>query len=252
MMQLLRIEKALRALTHPVWRAALVRGVLASTEHRRALSPLAVRTVFDIGANRGQFVLLCRVLFPRAHIHAFEPLAAPAQTLRRLFADDALVSVHRVAIDPAVGRQVMHVSGRDDSSSLLRIGAGQVRHFPGTDAVATEEVETRRLSDCVALADASAPALLKIDVQGNEIRTIDACSELLATVEFVYVEASFEQLYVGQPLASEVVCRLARDGFQLRSVENVWHGPSGWAVQADLLFRRESPGGPGTSGTGAP
>ena len=63
----------------------------------------------------------------------------------------------------------MHVSAREDSSSLLPVGEGQVSAFPGTDEVGTTNVEVRTLDSVMANRDLEKPALLKVDVQGFEL-----------------------------------------------------------------------------------
>jgi hypothetical protein len=61
---------------------------------------------------------------------------------------------------------------------------------------------------------------------------------VLNRVEFVYVECSFVELYVGQAMAGEVVTWLQKRGFALTGIGSLTQGPSGVGVQADLLFRR--------------
>ena len=74
-----KLVKASRLLGSTKFRLGLQHGVAAAIEHRRAMGQLNVRTVVDIGANIGQFSLLCRVLYPAAQIYAFEPQDEPAQ-----------------------------------------------------------------------------------------------------------------------------------------------------------------------------
>lgn len=236
-----RARKLALALRHPLWRKALVRRrVLASGEHLATLSGLAVGTVIDIGANRGQFALLSRALFPDATIHAFEPLPRPAEVLRRVFGGDARVIVHEVAIDSDTGTRVMHVSARDDSSSLLPIGGRQVAIHPETAEAGRTTVRTSTLGHALEGTDLVPPVLLKIDVQGNELRTLQACRERLREVSHVLIEASFEELYVGQALADEVLGELRSTGFVLRAVDGISRDRTRRPVQADFLFSRLS------------
>jgi len=69
----------------------------------------------------------------------------------------------------------MHISQRDDSSSLLPITEAQNTLFPGTSEVSTQDVQVAPLNDFVAPQDLRPPALLKIDVQGYELAVLNGC-----------------------------------------------------------------------------
>ena len=176
-----RLVKLLRLLGDPVFRRGLRFGVGAAIEHRAVVSPMALETVVDVGANAGQFSLLARALHPRARIVAFEPLARAAARYRRVFARDPGTMLHETAVAPRPGAATLHLSASPDSSSLLPITQRQSALFPGTEAVGTVQVEAGPLDAFVTRADLAPPALLKIDVQGFELEVLRAslsCSRL--------------------------------------------------------------------------
>ena len=235
-----KFVKAFKLFYHPPFRRGLLHGVGASIEHRQILFPLFPVTVVDIGANIGQFSLLARALFPKARIHAFEPLGLPAARFAKLFAGDAQVTLHHCAIGPEESSSAMNISGAIDSSSLLPITDAQANFAPGTGAVGVEQVTVRRLDSILKPADIAAPALLKLDVQGFELPALQGCGDLLNLFSWVYVEVSFVELYGGQALASEIVEFLQSRGFVLAGVANPSFLDDGTCVQADFLFRSGS------------
>ena len=236
-----RAKKLMDILIRPRLAIVLLHlGVTASVEHTKALHDLKSKTVVDIGANRGQFSLLARELFPEARIIAFEPLPGPAATFQRVFANDSRVRVHNIAIGPESTHTTIHVSARDDSSSLLPITETQSRIFPGTQETGTTAVEVRRLDEVLKPDEITAPALLKLDVQGYELEALRGCEALLQNFAYVYAECSFMELYKGQALADEVIAWLRERGFALSGVYNMAYDKSGKAVQADFLFQRRS------------
>ncbi len=163
-----RAKKILSALTSPGQTRALLRyRVLAGNEHREVLTP-QIRSVVDIGANRGQFALAVRAHLPEARIVSFEPLAGPAATYRAIFADDELTQLHACAVGAQHQRRKMHVAARDDSSSLLPVSEAQSANYPGTQTIALTEVEVIPLEHAVAPGSLPRPSMLKIDVQGSE------------------------------------------------------------------------------------
>lgn len=227
----------------PLWRRALLRHrVAAGIEHRVVLQRVGVvHTVVDIGSNRGQFALTARLCFPSAHIVSFEPLPGPAALYRSVFANDSHVTLHEAAVGLQAGEATIHISRRDDSSSLLSIGAAQNAMFPGTAEATTATIEVGPLSAYLAAEAIETPALLKLDVQGFELQALAGCEDRLDRFDWVYAECSFVELYEGQAFADEVIAWLRERGFMLVGVYNMNYDREGWAIQADFLFRCRKP-----------
>ena len=213
-------------------------GVGAGIEHLAVLKQLSCQTVIDIGANRGQFALAVRYVYPFANIISFEPLPKPAALFRRIFSKDNAVILYNAAIGPKSEQREMHVSARDDSSSLLPISSLQEEIFPGTSEVETAEVHVAPLDSFVDEADINSPALLKIDVQGYELDALQGCESLLSKFEYVYCECSFVELYSGQKLAADVIDWLSNREFRISGMYNPAYDRDGKVIQADFLFRR--------------
>jgi FkbM family methyltransferase len=221
------------------YRAALLRHRVAATvEHGEALGELTLRTIVDVGANRGQFTLFALHTFPEAKIVSLEPLAAPAACFRRVFAKERRVALHHAALGPETGQSTMHVSRHDDSSSLLPITAKQRQLFRGTGEVRTETVRTGPLSEFLDGSSIEEPALLKVDVQGYELEALRACGDLLDKFAYVYAEASFIELYEGQVLADDLVAWLRERGYELVRSYGASSDQHGRKIQADMLFKR--------------
>jgi FkbM family methyltransferase len=235
------LTKIVRVLTIPQYLGAALRTrVAASTEHDGILRGLGLDTVVDIGASRGQFALCIRRLYPIAQIFSFEPLANPARAYRLNFGDDPRAHFFNKAIGPMTGSSAMHVSRWDVSSSLLPFAQAQHDNFPFTEEFAQELVSTSPLSSCLDASSIAGCALLKLDVQGFELQALEGCSDVLCRFKYVYVEASFVELYVGQALATDVIKYLLGRGFALMCVANLSYGRARRPIQADFLFCNES------------
>ena len=222
----------------PAYWRALRHGVAAAVEHDAAALDHAYRTVVDVGANRGQFLLVAARRFPAARLIAFEPLAGPREVLRRAVPRRRPVRLFDLALADRPGTATFHVSRADDSSSLLPIAATQVEAFPGTDEVAQVTVKTARLDEVLSAGDLTEPVLLKIDVQGGELGVLRGATGILPSITTVLVECSFRELYEGQPTADAVIRFLHERDFDLSSVGSVTTAADGRAVQADLVFER--------------
>ncbi len=233
-----RSRKLALVLRRPAYWKGLRHGVAAAVEHEGAALDHPYRTVVDVGANRGQFLLVAARRFPAAALIAFEPLAGPRDVLRRAVPRRRPVRLFEMALSDRAGTATFHVSRADDSSSLLPIAPVQVSTFPGTDEVAQLPVRTARLDGELSPADLEPPVLLKIDVQGGELEVLEGATGLLPGIDTILVECSFAELYAGQPRADAVVRFLAGHRFGLHSVGPVTTDRHGRPVQADLVFER--------------
>ena len=233
-----RVTKLFNILLDLYFFSALMKGTAAGTEHGGLLQSLGCRHVVDIGANCGQFALISRKCFPDARIDSFEPLAEPADRFESVFARDGNVHLHRLAIGGMMGEAAIHVSKRDDSSSLLPITEKQTLLFPGTEERETRTICIAPLESVLTELDIYKPAMLKLDVQGYELEALRGCESVLSCFSYVYCECSFVELYAGQSLAHEVIDYLHQHGFKLSGVYNVNHDKHGVAVQADFLFTK--------------
>jgi len=234
-----RIKKGCRILSSPRLALAFFKhGVFAGTEHFPILSS-NLRTIIDIGANKGQFALACRERAPFARIISFEPLKAPAKIFKALFINDAKVHLNEVAIGSRIQRSFIHVSAHDDSSSLLPIGANQVALYPGTQEKESIEIDVAPLSSYLMPGDIESPAMLKLDVQGFEMEVLKGCESIIEKFDFIYCECSFIELYSGQRLAYEIIEWLHQRQFKFIGIFNVSYDVKGQSIQADFLFKQE-------------
>jgi len=215
--------------------------VAASVEHTDAFKYIRetgkIKTIVDIGANRGQFALISRYFFPQVRIFSFEPLPEQAETFRSVFASDANVILYNSAIGEEQGTVEIPLSANDHSSSLLPIGEAQTCIFPGTEEMGTQQVKVTTLKTILRAEEIESPSLLKLDVQGFELKTLRGCETLLHRFNYVYCECSFVEFCSGQALAYEVIDWLQKRSFFLVGIYNVhYYTRNGQAVQADFLF----------------
>ena len=233
----LRLEKLAIALAHPVCWRGIANGVAATIEHLPILRGLKIDGVIDVGANRGQFTLACRLALPAVPVVAFEPIPTEAATFRRVHGWSPLVRLIEAAAGERQGTAVLHLSKSADSSSLLPIGRRQVEFFGDTVEIGTINVPVQRLDDNVVGWFGRTRQLLKLDVQGFELSVLRGAVETLKRCAYVYAECSEVALYDGQALRTEVEGFLKTQGFigQGRFNEQ-WH--AGQLIQADYLFRR--------------
>jgi FkbM family methyltransferase len=202
------------------------------------LRSLAPDMVLDVGANRGQFTLMVRLLYPTMPIRAYEPLHDAVVEFERIHGRKSGIELYELALGDRTGSARLHVSGQSDSSSLLPIGELQARFFPNTTEVGIENVKVTTLDSLPVHWQTARRALLKLDVQGFELNVLRGATAALRHCAFVYAECSEVPLYTGQALRMEVEGFLQLQGFSVRGRFN----PSfvgGQLIQADYLFGRD-------------
>lgn len=236
-----KLMKIFHIVIRPRYINALIKcGVAPVYEHEKLLKYLNCDSIVDVGANRGQFALVARECLPNAMIYSFEPLPAPFHKIKCLFSDDNKVKIFHCAIGQSQKNMTMHVSKSDDSSSLYPISRTQSILYPGTEEKETVQIALEKLNNFIKAEDLQGRSLLKIDVQGYELEVMKGSEEILCDFSYVYVECSFIELYIGQPLLYEIIKYMSDKGFGVYGAYNLNYDSSGVCVQGDFLFKNLS------------
>ena len=233
-----RLIKGLKVLREPGFRHALRRGVAASIEHDGISLPRNIAHVVDVGANRGQFLTWASVRFPDARFECFEPFEESRSQLETVLPNGRSVNIHPVAIGETTDEHDFFITRADDSSSLFKPSSTQLAAFPESQMVRTIKVPVRLLDDELDINQIARPSLLKIDVQGGELGVLKGGRRTLDAIDYVLVECSFVELYIGQPLVNDIIDFLEQHGFDLEGFYSPNCDATGRLIQADALFRR--------------
>jgi len=196
-----------------------------------------VDLAIDGGAHRGQWARAVRAAGYGGPIVSYEPLGEPYAALAAAAAGDGRWDARRTALAERVGEAELRVSGNEVSSSLLNMGARHVALEPESAVVRSERVPLVRLD--AELLPPAERVMLKLDVQGAELRALDGATGLAERLAIIELELSFVALYEGAPLAAEVLERMRADGFALGAISTTIVDPdSARLVQADAIFAR--------------
>jgi FkbM family methyltransferase len=128
----------------------------------------------DVGANVGVFSTLVGTRIPDMRITAVEPFPPVREDLlANLALNDLTVTVVDAAVSDVAGAATFQVLGRDVLNRLAPDAALDV-----VDEVRHITVPVTTLDEL--LADAPSPALIKIDVEGSELRAMQGARRLLS------------------------------------------------------------------------
>jgi len=204
------------------------------------LQEFNIRTVIDVGTNRGQFAFMAQPFFPEAVFHCFEPQRDVAEGMWRKVVKRGLEDrfvVHRIALGNFNGTVKMNRAENTTDSSFLNM----TDYFRGIYKVPPrpreEEVVVRKLDD-MTLGVIYSELLLKIDVEGYEEQVLRGGEKLLEKVKVIYIEVTFQrERYQGQLLFDDLYSILRTRGFSCFGFSQVYyHYHSGAPYYADAVF----------------
>lgn len=200
-----------------------------------------IKTVFDIGANTGQFAMMIHNVLPEASIYSFEPLKDRYEQLITTMQHVAKFRAFNYALGDEHSETEIHRSKFSPSSSLLPMADLHKQAFPYTKEKTVERIRVRRLDEISQDLDCSENILIKIDVQGFEDKVILGGKELLSKAKILIVETSFEILYETQPLFDAIYDMLKQMQFSYKGNLDQLQSPiDGRVLQSDSIFVRES------------
>jgi FkbM family methyltransferase len=163
----------------------------------------APKVIYDIGANAGIAALYMRRLYPRARIIGFEP--SPAE--------QAIAEVNYAAIGDAKLYPFAIGDKCEEKTFYTSIDhAGGQSFDPGVSFVNEAtliQVPVRRLDSLAKEEQLPVPDLIKIDIEGYEVRALKGMTETLAKAKHILLETH------GADLHAEVLRILHDGGFEI-------------------------------------
>ena len=199
------------------------------------LTNLDIRTVIDVGANKGRAARRFRRLFPRARVYCVEPIPRLCRRLEQWAeTEGAAVRVFELALARVASEQPLYVHRRSDIlSTLAAPAAGETAEYEPIPV----RVETL---DRLAVELSLEPdVLVKLDTEGLDLEVIRGGEETLGRAAAVIVEAAFYPNAAGDgaPTFEDIAGALRDLGYVYRG--NVRLGcRHGTPMLADVLFAR--------------
>ena len=199
------------------------------------LTNLDIRTVIDVGANKGRAARRFRRLFPEARVHCVEPIPRLCRRLEQWAeTQGGAVRVFELALARAPSERPLYVHRRSDILSTLAAPppGGGAEYEP-----ITVRVET--LDRLVAELSLEPDMLVKLDTEGLDLEVIRGGGETLRRAAAVIVEAAFypNPAGGGAPTFEDIAAALREFGYVYRG--NVRLGcRHGTPMLADVLFAR--------------
>ncbi len=140
--------------------------------------------VIDVGANIGQFTNAVKLFYPGARIVAFEPDPDVFLDLQTNTARLGSIDVRNIALGARSGVQTFNRNVLSGMSSFRPVE--DPRRLRGTIEVVVEPLDE-------VIDESVSPDLVKIDVEGYELETLQGATKTLRRTRFLLIELSLNR-----------------------------------------------------------
>ncbi len=206
------------------------------------LDKMNIKTILDVGANRGQFAARALAAFPGAKIFCFEPLKAPFEDLEKWAkAQNGRVKAFNLALGDREGEEKMFLhKEHDDSSSMLGTTEECEKLYSFTKKQEVISVPLSTLDKVAREKISLVPEILiKIDVQGYEDKVLGGSQETLKKSRACILEICSDKLYEGQTTFKNIFNIMDSSGFTYAGNLEQVKAPDGHVAHFDAVFLRK-------------
>ena len=202
------------------------------------MNKMNIQTVFDVGANIGQYAEYLRELGYEKRIISFEPLKSAFEELKKVSKKDDQWMVCNYALGDEETTSTINVSENSFSSSILEMLPSHLESAPDSKFIAQEVIEIKKLDNIFdSMCKDPEGVMLKIDTQGFEKNVLDGAASSLNKICLIQMEMSLVPLYDKEMIYTDMIKYMDEIGFQLISLEDGFTDEkSGQQLQVDGIF----------------
>ena len=169
-----------------------------------------IKTVIDIGSNKGQFSILMRYYFPNAKIYSFEPQNHILSTQKKIFLHDKNIKFFQMGLGNEKCSKKFYVTNREDSSSFLE---PKNTHINTYKVKILKNIKINKLENIINSNEFKKKVLVKLDVQGFELEVLKGAKKLLKKIDYIITEISYQSIYKNQVIGGDLNFFLKKNNF---------------------------------------
>lgn len=170
--------------------------------------------IVEAGAHIGTDTMEMGAIWPRARIHAFEPVPDIFRQLSRRTTHASEITRYPFAIGKGRSWETIRVSsGASDASSSLLKPKQHMEEHPDVTFEREITVPTISLDQWSETYGIQQVNMLWLDLQGYELEALKGAETVLQSVAVVYSEVHLKEVYEGAPHYRDVSKWLASRGF---------------------------------------
>jgi FkbM family methyltransferase len=212
---------------------------LGEARLKHLLNSVDLKTLIDIGASHGDFINLVQQFKKSVSVYGFEPIPEVFKSLQERFVKTKKLELYNLAIGNLDGIVEFNENNYSYSSSILPIGEIHMTEFPYTKNFKKLDVQIACLDSVLKNKNIERPLLIKVDVQGYEEQVISGGKNTFAQADFIIIEVSFYELYIGQAFFEQISKELNNLGlFYYGCISQLTSPIDCKILQQDALFIR--------------
>jgi FkbM family methyltransferase len=212
----------------------------AYSEQRRLMGN-NVQVIVEVGAADGRDAAAYCKDFPKAVVHAFEPMPGSfAKLATEAASSDGRLLAYQQAMSDNRGSASFFVAEWEQASSLLK-PAVTGSTFDAYHATRQEiEVALETLDLFCMDKGIDHINLLKLDAQGAELKILEGAKQLLSAgkIDVIYSEIQFTELYENAAQFWQIWQLLSQHDYSLHNIYNLNHNHIGKICWGDAIFIR--------------
>ena len=175
---------------------------------------------------------MCKDIWPAAEVCMFEPQPDKKPVLERLVRATPGLTLRTEVLGDRPGQQVVF--------QLAESGSSTMEFLPGSSTVPSIVLRTATLSNALAGTAFARPHLIKLDVQGAEMKVLSGGQDVLQAAEVVMLEVSLIEEYRDAPLFADVMAYMAEQGFLVQDICTIFRNTADQTMnEADVIFIRK-------------
>jgi len=210
------------------------------------ISPLKF---IDIGARWGIQRPWNRFNFLKLDYLGFEPDVVECEKLNSKSENNPYINFLPYALSDGEHNELLHLTKESGRSSIYEPNSKFLNKFhdsSGFEVIKKIPIKTTTIQS-VFDEKVIDPDFMKIDTQGAELKILKGCNNYLNKLIGLEIEVEFHQIYINQPVFSDVDSFLTKNGFELFDLNRYWakqkvlgsdYSTRGQVIFADAIYFR--------------
>lgn len=197
------------------------------------------KIILDCGANIGFVTHQFLNHFPSAKVYAFEPNPEIFKKLENHYQQNNRVKCYGYGIAEKEGTLIFNVNNNSGTSSFLNPNTYHLNNLASKNS---KEIAVPIISIGKFLENENIKHidLLKLDIEGYEIKALEGIKNLNEKVSVIYLEVNLIPTYHEQPLIEDVIYYLRKQDFYVYNFYGINENKHRQASITNLVFYSKS------------
>lgn len=144
--------------------------------------------IFDVGANVGEYALVCQSIIPETKIYCFEPSLSAFKVLRKNLQDHENISLLNIGLSDSAKK--MNLFSNKKGSGFGSVYQRRLDHI-GLKLTHKETIRLKTLQDVCKENKVRQIDLLKLDVEGHEYSVLRGSRKMLEAGKIGMIQFEF-------------------------------------------------------------